>query len=244
MIIVVWESVPTSVSGKATGPSLVGPGRHNRGQELEVHLVDDPGSRRDDAQIVERRLRPAQQGVALAVPVVLALDVEGERGRRPEPVDLDRVVDDQVGGDERVDPGRVAAEVGHRVAHRGQVDDRRNAGEVLEDHPRRHERQLDVVAGRRPGSPPGERLDVSRSDDPAAGVAEGVLEQDLDRHRDPSEVHTEVFESAQPVEVGERRAEARPGIERIGNGHASSFAGVARLIGWKRTPNDEGLARA
>ena len=50
----------------------------DRRQELEVDLVDDARPGRDDAQVAERGLRPAQQLVALAVALVLALDVEGE----------------------------------------------------------------------------------------------------------------------------------------------------------------------
>jgi hypothetical protein len=47
------------------------------------------------------------------------------------------VVDDEVDRDERVDLLRVAAEVRHGVAHRGEIDDRRHAGEVLHQHARR-----------------------------------------------------------------------------------------------------------
>ncbi len=103
------------------------PIRDDRGQELEVDLVDDPGPGRHHAQVAERGLGPAQQLVALAVALVLALHVEGERAGRPEPVDLDGVVDDEVGRDQRVDQARIAAELGHRVAHHGQVDDGRHA---------------------------------------------------------------------------------------------------------------------
>ena len=41
-----------------------------------------------------------------------------------------------------------AAEVDHRVAHRGEIDHARHAGEVLQEHARRHERDflLDVCA--------------------------------------------------------------------------------------------------
>ena len=62
------------------------------------------------AQVAEGGLRPAQELVALDVALVLALDVERERAGRPEPVDLDGVVDDEVGRHERVDQRRVAAE--------------------------------------------------------------------------------------------------------------------------------------
>ena len=124
--------------------------------------MDDPGPGRHDPQVAERGLRPAQELVALAVALVLALDVEGERAARPELVDLDRVVDDEIGRDERVDEGRVATEVGHRVAHDREVDDRRDAGEVLEEHPGRHERDLGLG---RLARPPGEQgLDVLGAD--------------------------------------------------------------------------------
>ena len=41
LIIVVCESVPTSVSGNATPFAVV----HDAREELEVHLVHDPGAR-------------------------------------------------------------------------------------------------------------------------------------------------------------------------------------------------------
>ena len=106
----------------------------DRGQELEVDLVDDARPGRHDAQIPERGLRPAQELVALAVALVLALDVEGECVARAEAVDLDGVVDDEVGRDQWVDTRRVAPEVGHGVAHHREVHDGRHAGEVLHDH--------------------------------------------------------------------------------------------------------------
>ena len=135
----VCESVPTTVSGKAIAARRprrsrsVDDGR----EELEVDLVDDARARRHDAQVAERRLGPAQELVALAVALVLAGDVEREGAGRPELVDLDRVVDDEVRGDERIHARGIAAEVGHRVAHRGEVDDRGHAGEVLEQDARR-----------------------------------------------------------------------------------------------------------
>ncbi len=148
--------------------------------------MDDPGAGRHDPEAAERRLGPAEQLVALAVALVLPLDVQGERPGRPEGVDLDGVIDHQVGRDEWVDPGRVPAQVGHRVAHDRQVDDGRDTRQVLEDHPAGHERQLGLAGTARP--PGGERLDVLGPDDPAAGLAQDVLEQDLDRHRGRGEI--------------------------------------------------------
>ena len=53
----------------------------------------------------------------------------------------------------------VAAEVGHRVAHRGEVDDRGHAGEVLHDHARGREGDL-LATGSAFASQRRQRLDV------------------------------------------------------------------------------------
>ena len=121
LIIVVCESVPTSVSGKAWPSRVIDHAR----EVLEVDLVADAGVRRHDAEVVERRLAPAQERVALAVALELELGVALEGEPLGELVDLDRVVDHQLDRHERVDLRRVAAELVHRVAHRGEVDDRR-----------------------------------------------------------------------------------------------------------------------
>ena len=184
----------------------------DRRQELEVDLVDDAGPGRDDPEVPERGLRPAEELIALDVALVLALDIEGERAGRPELVDLDRVVDDEVGLDERVDPCRIAAEIGHRVTHRGEVDDRGDAGQVLEDDPRRHERDLGLR--RDPGPPCGQRLDVLRADDAATRVAQQVLEQDPDRDRGGRQVHP-IGQDGQPIVIREAGAERRPGAEGV-----------------------------
>ena len=115
-------------------PWPVVPVGHDGGQELQVDLVDDASPRRHDAEVPEGRLGPTKELVALPVALVLAADVECECGRRPELVHLDGVVDDQVGRDERIDPTRIATQLGHRVTHHRQIHDRGHAGEVLEDH--------------------------------------------------------------------------------------------------------------
>ncbi len=185
---------------------------HDRGQELQVHLVDDAGSRWHDAQVAERGLRPAQQLVALTVALVLAFHVERERRGCPEPVHLDAVVDDEVGRDEWVDSRRIAAEVGHRVAHDREVHDRGDAGEVLEDDTRRHERDLGL--GRLARPPGGQGLDIGLGDDAAARVPEQVLQQDPHHDRQPGRPGP-ALERIQPIEVREARAKGRPGAEGV-----------------------------
>ena len=135
-----------------------------------------------DGEVVERGLAPAQELVALAVALVLQRAVEGERVGPAEVVGDDGVVDDQLGGRQRVDLLRVAAEVGHRLAHGGQVDDARDAGEVLHQHPRRRELDLGVRLGRR--VPVGQRPHVVGGDVGAVLGAQQVLEQHLQRVRE------------------------------------------------------------
>jgi hypothetical protein len=101
----------------------VGPpaGEHHASQVLEVHLVDDASRGRHDLEVVEPLLRPAQEGVALVVAPVVELAVAGRRPGRGPGVDLDRVVDDQLDGRQRIDATRIAAERRDGVPHGGQV---------------------------------------------------------------------------------------------------------------------------
>ena len=101
------------------------------------------------AQRAERRLRPPQERVALAVARELELGVAHERVGHAGDVGDDRVVDDEVDGDAGLDRAGSPPSVDHRVAHRREVDDRGHAGEVLHQHARRHELQLAVPASRR-----------------------------------------------------------------------------------------------
>src|SRR5207249_4759 len=70
---------------------------------LEVDLMADAGRWRHHPEVVERGLAPAQEGVALAVSLVVALLVDPEGLLVPEGVDLHRVIDDQIDVDLRVD---------------------------------------------------------------------------------------------------------------------------------------------
>ena len=152
----------------------------------------DAGAGRHDGEVVERRLAPFQEPVALGVAPVFDLDVLGEGLRRAELVDDDRVVDDEVDRHERVDLARVAAEVLHRVAHGGKVDDGRHAGEVLHQHARRAEG--DLLLGLALVVDPGrDRLDVGLGDGAAVLVAQQVLEQHLHGERQPRDVRQAVL---------------------------------------------------
>jgi hypothetical protein len=157
-----------------------------RREVLEVHLVDDAGAGRHRAEVLEGALPPAEEGVALLIPLELDRDVPPECFGRGERVDLDRVVDHQVDRLERVDPLRIPAELRDRVAHGGEVDDDGDAGEVLEEDARGRERDLAVAAG--VGLPACKRLDVAARDRSAVLGAEEVLEQDPEREGEAVDV--------------------------------------------------------
>jgi hypothetical protein len=59
LIIVVRESVPTSVSGYAIDPAAL-LREHALREVLEIDLMHDPGRRRNDTEVRERLLAPAQ----------------------------------------------------------------------------------------------------------------------------------------------------------------------------------------
>ena len=146
-------------------------------QKLEVHLVDDARRRRDDGEVLERLLSPAQERVALAVALELDLGVAEQRERARVDVDLHRVVDDELGRELRIDAGRIAAEVAHRVTHGGEVDDRGHAREVLQQHAGRREADLARrLVGRAPAADSFRVLGAARP--------ENVLEQDPQRERE------------------------------------------------------------
>ena len=68
-------------------------GEDHAREVLQVHLVHDAGVGRHDAETLERLLRPAQQGVALAVALELEVGVHLERGAGAELVHDHRVID-------------------------------------------------------------------------------------------------------------------------------------------------------
>ncbi len=104
------------------------------GEIFKIDLMADAGARRHDGEVRERALTPFQEFVALLVLLVLFGDVLLEGAVVAEEVHDDRVIDDEIDRHQRVDLFGVAAERLHGVAHGGEIDDRRNAGEILHQH--------------------------------------------------------------------------------------------------------------
>jgi hypothetical protein len=97
------------------------------------------------------------------------------------------MVDDEVDGDFRVHTVRLPTERLDGVPHGSEVDDAGDTGEVLEEDAGR--RKGDLAMGRLTGGGvTGEGLDVGGADVEAVLVAEEVLEEELERVRNPGEV--------------------------------------------------------
>jgi len=152
-------------------------GPYRLGEIFEIDLMADASAGRHDAEIRERLLAPAQERIALAVALIFDLDVFFQRGGRAEMVHHHRMIDDEVDRGERIDFRGRATEFGHRIAHRGEIDNAGNAGEILHQHAGRAERDFAIALLLL--HPRGERLDVGRRDRTAILVAQEILEQHL-----------------------------------------------------------------
>ena len=137
----VCESVPTSVSGKATPSFTCTTGRH----ALQVDLVQDAVARRDHVDILEGLLGPVDEVEAVFVAAVLDRAVLVERvGVEAAALHRQRMVDHQLRRHHRVDLRRVAALQRDGVAQAGEVDQRGLAQDVVADHARREPRKVQV----------------------------------------------------------------------------------------------------
>ena len=203
---------------------------HDAREMLDVDLVHDAGVRRHDLEVAERGLTPAQERVAFGVAAELDRGVLRQRVRRAVRVDLHRVIDHELGGRQRIDLVGIAAELDHRFAHRGEVDDGGHAGEVLHDHAAGRER--DLVGGRRLRIPVEQRIDVGARDIHAVFEAQQVLEQDLQRIGQAGDVAVFQRSETEDFEVVAAASERRARLERVFHASSGRKNGPGR---WPRT---------
>ncbi len=207
--------------GEGHGAVLVLRRLHHGREVFQVHLVDDAGARRDDAEILERRLAPAEEFVALLVAAVFDIDVLERGAGLAESLDGQRVVDDQVDRDQRVDRGRITAGRRDRVAHRGKVGHAGAGQQVLHQHPAGTEGDL--------LRPPGDqRADAVLGDADAVEMAQQVLQQHLDGIGQAGEVADPGRRRrGQAVVAVIRAADGKRAsdVEGVGAGHAVSPGG-------------------
>ncbi len=96
----------------------------------------------------------------------------------------------------RIDQLRIAAELGHGVAHRRQIDHRRHAGEVLQQHPGGGKGDFLLRRGLR--LPTGKRPDIIGGDGDSVLVAQQILEQDAQRIGEPVDGESGLRQRRQP----------------------------------------------
>ena len=189
LTIVVCESVPTSESGKATRLPFCCVAEDHAREIFEIHLVADAGVRRNNFEILKSFLSPAQKSVALDIALHFQAGVEGERVCRAEFVHLHGMVNYQLGGEQGIDFLRVAAEIADRVAHRGEINHGGNAGEILQQHARGHERNFFFGgAGCAGGVPARKGANVIRMNEAIVFVAQEIFEQHFQREREARNV--------------------------------------------------------
>ncbi len=152
---------------------------HAAGEVFEVDLMHDTDARRHDLECVERLHAPLHELVALGVALEFDFHVEVERILGAVMIDLNRMVDDQVDRHQRLDDLRILTHAVGHVAHRGEVAQQRNAGEVLQNDARDHEGNL-LGAGRI-RRPAGELTHMLFGDLLAVAVAQHRFEHDADR---------------------------------------------------------------
>ena len=184
LIIGVWLSVPISVSGTAqVTPSRVSVVTTRR-QPLEVDRVHDAGAGRMHAEAVEGARRPFHEAVALGVAPELPLHVALEGVAASRNVDGERMVDRDVDRQDGIEPARVAAGLGERRAHAGDVDQGRDAGGVVHQDAAGQERDLRLAASRASQS----RIAALARRRVLARIAQHVLQHDAQDVRQPLEV--------------------------------------------------------
>ncbi len=196
LIMVVCESVPTSVSGYSQHGRLFAIGKNHRREIFEIHLVHDAGVGRHHAKILKRFLAPAQKRIALLIALEFEQRVNAERARRAELVHLHRVIDHQVGGNERIGALGIGAHCAQRIAHGRQIDHARNAGEILQQHAGRAE--VDFLRWRA-DFPFRDVLDIGRLDGRAVFGAQQIFEQNLDGIGNAGDVRAALFQGFERV---------------------------------------------
>jgi len=175
----VWLSVPTKRVGQEPLFTVFLACVDDLAQVLEVDLMDDPRSRRDNVEVLEGLLGPLDRTISLFVSLVLEFDVLFVGVLAAEVVDLDAVVDHEVAWDFGFDDRGLLARAIRSRAQRREVHDCGNAGQILKNDARGLEGDLDVGDVR---FPRGRVFDVLSRNHLAVGISEDGLEQHPNAH--------------------------------------------------------------
>ncbi len=148
-------------------------------QILQIDLMHYAGGWRNNAEITEGRLSPAQKGVPFPIPFILSLHVELKGVGLTKEIHLNRMIDDQVHRDQRINSVRVFSHLGHGITHHGQIHQGRKPGKVLKENSRRCE--SDFPIGLLFGVPMDHGLDIFTSHRFSILEAKQVFQHDFQR---------------------------------------------------------------
>src|SRR5207247_8023888 len=150
---------------------------------FQIHLVNDADPWRNELERFERLLSPFQKLIALAVALEFHFQIELKGSRRTEEIHLHRVIDHQIDRHEWLNDFGVAAESLDCAAHRGQIDNQRHAGEILENDTCHDEWNFFVRRLLR--VPVCQRFYIFAPDFLAVTIAQYRFEHDPNAHRQP-----------------------------------------------------------
>jgi hypothetical protein len=101
------------------------------------------------------------------------------------------VIDDEIDGDEGLDDFRIFFEAGDGIAHGGEVDKERDAGEVLQDDAGNGEG--DFFGRGLSGVPTGEVFDIAGTGLKAVAMPKDGFEDDPEGDGEPGEVNLQLL---------------------------------------------------
>ena len=202
-----------------------GRGEDDPGQILQVDLVDDSGIGRNDLEILEGILAPAEERVPLTVAAELEVGVDRECRDAPRLVHLHRMVNHKLDRLQGIDLSGLPPHLPHRIPHRGQVDHGGHPREVLQQDAAGAEGDLPI--GLRPRVPCGQTADVVGRDRRSIFVAQQVLQQHLEGERQSRHVKPLRAQGVEPVIVVGLPidGEGRQRFERLGHGSSLRAGG-------------------
>ena len=102
-------------------------------QILKIDLVDDADAGRNNSEGLKGLLAPFQELVALAVALELHVEIQLHRVGPAVVIDLNGVIDDEIDRNQRLDDTRLAPKSRHGATHGGQINEKGNSGEVLQN---------------------------------------------------------------------------------------------------------------
>ncbi|MNC04325.1 hypothetical protein D3C75_517620 [compost metagenome] len=160
--------------------------------------MHDSGCRRNGAEVVECRLRPAQEAVALLIAFKFDIHIIFKCIGCAECINHDGMVNNKINRNERIDLLRISAGLLDGIAHSRQIDYHRDTGEILQHDSRRDKRNFLVAVNA--AGPSGQLLHMLFCDCPSVILADSSLQQHFDGKGQGGYVaHTLLFKGIQII---------------------------------------------